>query len=104
MSLLLDAPRTILIRVLALWLPIAMKVSADGVVISRCKNVYDLSDTQRARCLRQPELIPVIERAEETGREACEQQFRNERWNCSGFNFLQMHQPRRFGTLYIPWT
>ena len=77
-----------------------MRVSADGVVIARCKNEYDLSDTQRTMCLRQPELIPVIEGAEEAARTACGQQFRNDRWNCSGFNFLKKEQFRRYGTLY----
>lgn len=104
---LLHAPRIILICVLTLWWSIAMRVSADGVVIARCKNEFDLSDTQRAMCLRQPELIPVIEGAEEAAREACGQQFRNDRWNCSGFNFLKTYQPRTYGrlrhasTLYI---
>lgn len=77
-----------------------MRVSADGVVIARCKNEFDLSDTQRAICLRQPELIPVIEGAEEAAREACGLQFRNDRWNCSGFNFLKTYQPRTYGTLH----
>lgn len=72
-------------------------MSADGAVIARCKNEYDLSHSQRTVCIRQPELIPVIEGAEEAAREACEQQFGNDRWNCSGFEFLNASPARTHG-------
>lgn len=48
-----------------------------------CETIPGLLKGQRNLCLEQPEVMVTISEGVRTGIEECQQQFRDQRWNCT---------------------
>ena len=48
-----------------------------------CENIPGLLKSQRHACMEQPEVMVTIGEGVRTGIEECQNQFRDQRWNCT---------------------
>ena len=50
---------------------------------------FDSKDQRTFICRTNPKLFPILKYAEQVARKACEEDFKQERWNCSHFSLLK---------------
>ena len=62
-----------------------------------CRTIFDTSKQISYVCGRHRDLFPVLLMAERIAKEECENRFKNEVWNCSGFSLLKQPNISRRG-------
>ena len=63
-----------------------------------CRNSMDTNEQIIYICRENPELFYILKFAEHLAKRMCENEFKHELWNCSGFSILQEPKLTRSGT------
>ena len=71
--------------------PTATTYSPKPPVFNRidCKRSFDSSAHKKFICFQRPDLFPILTYAEQVAKKTCEEDFKNELWNCSNFSLLK---------------
>ena len=64
-----------------------------------CKTSFDSIEQKKYICLDRPDLFPILRYAEQVAKKTCEEDFRHELWNCSGFSLLKQPAITKGGEL-----
>lgn len=54
-----------------------------------CRSSMDTSEQVIYICVNNPGLFPILKYAESLAKRLCEDEFKNDLWNCSGFSILR---------------
>ena len=60
---------------------------------------FDSKDQLLFICRNNPKLFPILKFAEQVARKACEEDFKQEKWNCSHFSLLKQPNITKTGDL-----
>lgn len=64
-----------------------------------CANL--INSKQRNMCFDTPGLLQALIESEKLAKENCQEQFKDERWNCSGFAMLTESNVTKYGNYII---